>query len=395
MTEIPLDRIEAQLAKGFRWLRFTPEIEAAYLREYAEHRIRRAPIWAVVGTLIYDAVFFGDATMVPDQLEQLMLVRFGIFTPFAIIATLCVMKWRSARNYDLLSLAVVLLGGSLPMLVAMDSSSEYLFNYQTGNAATFLFLAIGLRPRFPAMVTGLGLLFAIHLTLCAQITTFDSVSYQGMVTFYLTISIFLGLGAYFQEHADRMTFLNRIRAASLHRQLEVQSERDELTGLLNRRPLSRIERDLWHAPSSRSVQVIMLDIDRFKLFNDVHGHLDGDDCIRAVAGAILATVGPFRSVFRLGGEEFLVLMADAGPNEAHALAEAIRAKIESLAIVHRGLVPTGIVTASLGIAGGNTRDETLQELLRQADNALYEAKRLGRNRVNADGAKLQRKGGTA
>lgn len=390
MTEMALERVETQIAKGCRWLRFMPEIEAGYLREYAEHRIRRAPIWALVGTLIYDAVFFGDATMVPDQLHQLILMRFGVFTPFAIIATAFVMKWRSARNYDLLSLAVVLLGGSLPMLVVMDSSSDYLFAYQTGNVATFLFLAIGLRPRFPAMVTGLGLLFAIHLSICAQIPSFDSVTYQGMVTFYLTILIFLGLGAYFQEHADRKNFLNQLRATLLHSQLELQSERDELTGLFNRRPLSRIERDLWETASSRSVQVIMLDIDRFKLFNDVHGHLDGDDCIRAVAAAIVSRVGPHNSVFRFGGEEFLILLPDAGSDEAHILAEQIRQAIEGLAIEHRGLAPTGIVTASLGMAGGDTHAETLQELLRRADNALYEAKKLGRNRVSSAGFALQR-----
>lgn len=390
LTKMTLDRVERQIAKGFRWLRFTPELETIYLAEYAKHRISRAPIWALVGTLIYDAVFFGDATMVPDQLDRLILMRFAIFTPFAIIATALVMKWRSARNYDLLSLAVVLIGGSLPMLIAKDSTSEHLFNYQTGNVATFLFLVIGLRPRFPTVVLGLALLFAIHLTLCAQIPSFDDVTYQGLVTFYLTISIFLALGAYFQEHADRMNFLNRIRATSLHQELELQSERDELTGLLNRRPLARIERELWQTSSNRAVQVIMLDIDRFKLFNDVHGHLDGDDCIRSVADAIVATVGPLRSVFRFGGEEFLILLPDASQDDAHSLAEEIRRTIEALGIEHRGLVPTGFVTASLGIAGGETHHETLQDLLRRADNALYEAKKQGRNRISAGGFQLQR-----
>lgn len=377
-----LGAIERQFQRGLRWLRFSPEIEANYCREFAEHRIRRAPLWAVVGTVIYDLVFFGDATMVPDQLDALIFVRFAIFTPFAVLATAVVLKWRSARNYDILSLAVVLLGGSLPMLVAMHSTSEHLFIYQTGNVATFLFLVVGLRPRFPAVLVGLVSLCAIHLTLCAQISSFDGISYQGLVTFYITISVFLALGAYFQEHADRMNYLNRIRATSLHQQLEIQSERDELTGLLNRRSLARVERELWTFDGNRSVFVVMLDIDRFKLFNDVHGHLDGDDCIRAVARAIVANSDARSTVFRFGGEEILILTPDLSCNEAAAMAERIRSSIETLAIPHRGLTPVGVVTASLGIAGGQTQDVNLQDLLRRADQALYDAKKLGRNRVS-------------
>ncbi|MBC2773749.1 GGDEF domain-containing protein [Rhizobium sp. AQ_MP] len=390
MDKLGLDSIERQIQRGFRWLRFMPEIEAGYRQEFAEHRIRRAPLWAVVGTVIYDLVFFGDATMVPDQLHALIFARFAIFTPFAILATALVLKWRSARNYDLLSLAVVLLGGSLPMLVAMHSTSEHLFIYQTGNVATFLFLVVGLRPRFPAVLSGLVSLCAIHLTLCAQIPSFGEISYQGLVTFYITISIFLALGAYFQEHADRMNYLNRIRATSLHRQLEVQSERDELTGLLNRRSLARVERELWQFDQSRSVSVIMLDIDRFKLFNDVHGHLDGDDCIRAVARTIVTTADDRSTVFRFGGEEILIVTPDIGCDEAAVMAERIRRAIETLAIPHRGLTPSGVVTASLGVACGQTHDVSLQDLLRRADQALYDAKKLGRNRVSTGNVCLQR-----
>ncbi|PYB71192.1 GGDEF domain-containing protein [Rhizobium wuzhouense] len=390
MEETQLQTVERQLSKGVNRLRFDRAIEELYLRDYTEHRVRRAPIWALVGTFIYDLVFFGDATMVPDQLDALMLVRFGIFTPFAVVVTFLAMTRRNARDYDLLSLAIVLVGGALPMLVAMHSTSEDLFTYQTGNVATFLFLVVGLRPRFPSLIAGLILLSAIHLTICWHIPSFDSVTFQGLVTFYVTISIFLGLGAYFQEHSERMNFLNCLHATSLHQQLQWQSDRDELTGLLNRRSLVRIERQLWQSVESCAVFAMMLDIDRFKLFNDVHGHLDGDDCLRAVARAINNSVGTSASVFRFGGEEILILMPDARPDEAHAAAERIRLAIEDLAIRHEGLSPPGVVTASIGTAGGETKDLTLQDLLRRADKALYEAKKQGRNRVVPALAPLER-----
>lgn len=381
MQPVTLDQVDRQIATGTRWLRFQPAVEAAYSREFAAQRVRLAPVWAIVGTLIYDMVFFGDATMVGDRMHELMIARFGIFTPFAIIATLAIRRWPSARNYDILSLSVVLLGGTLPMAAAMSSNSPHLFIYQNGNVATFLFLVIGLRPRFHATLLGLVLLCWVHLTISSFIPSFDATTYQGLVTFYITISIFLALGAYFQEHADRMNFLNRLRASLLHDQLQQQSERDELTGLLNRRSLVRHSQVLRQPAGGRAcVHAVMLDIDHFKLFNDVHGHIEGDACIRVVSGCIAQVVGHDGIAFRFGGEEMLVLLPKADMDQALTIAETIRSAIESKAIPHRGLGCSGVVTASLGVAGGASEFD-LEDLLKQADGALYQAKRLGRNRV--------------
>ncbi|MDH4439965.1 MAG: GGDEF domain-containing protein [Rhizobium sp.] len=391
MAEVNLNQVEHQIARGFRWMRFQRDIESAYLEEYTRVRVRRAPIWAIIGTIIYNLVFFGDATMVPERLDRLMVVRFGVFTPFALLATLAVWKWPSARNYDLLSLSVVLLGGSLPMLAVMDSASPYLFNYQSGNIATFLFLAIGLRPRFWVMVTGLASLLAVHLGICSSIDSFDPVAFEGMVTGYVTISIFLAIGAYFQEQADRMNFLNRIRASLLQDRLQQQSERDELSGLRNRHSLRQVEKNLWEAGAADPViQVLILDIDHFKLFNDVHGHLAGDDCIRRISTAISDTLGDRGIAFRYGGEEFLIILPGSDSEQALETAQSIRTVIERTAMPHRGLRPAGVVTASLGMAGGNRYEVSLQQLISRADLALYEAKRQGRNRVSVGSAPLKR-----
>jgi len=381
VSAVTLEEVDRQILNGFRFLRFKPAIEKLFLQDYAANRVRLAPIWAVVGTLIYDLVYFGDRTMMADVFSQLVLVRFGIFTPFALFSVIALRRWPSALNYDLLAICVAVLGVSLPMSIAMHSGSPYLFVYQNGNVAAFLFFVIALAPRFPTILLGLALMCAVQFTTTKLSGAFDDVVYTGIITFYVTLTIFLVLSAYFTEHKDRLNFLNQLRGSLLHVQLEQKSERDELTGLFNRHSLDRVRASIWRKNGEiASIAVIMLDIDRFKLFNDVHGHVEGDACIRAVCQCISQEIGGNGTAFRFGGEEILVLLPDTNCEVASAIAERTRRSIEALGIQHRGL-GEGHVTASLGVTCGRTSQETLEDLLKTADAALYEAKRAGRNTV--------------
>ena len=240
MSAVTLEEVDQQIRKGFRLLRFKPKIESLFLQDYTANRVRLAPIWAVVGTLIYDLVYFGDRTMMANVFSQLVMVRFGIFTPFALFSVLALRRWPSALNYDLLAISVAVLGVSLPMSIAMHSGSPYLFVYQNGNVAAFLFFVIALRPRFVTILIGLALMCAVQFTTTKLSGAFDDVVYTGIITFYVTLTIFLILSAYFTEHKDRLNFLNQLRGSLLHVQLEQKSERDELTGLFNRHSLERV-----------------------------------------------------------------------------------------------------------------------------------------------------------
>ncbi|SDA58141.1 GGDEF domain-containing protein [Sinorhizobium sp. NFACC03] len=381
MGVVTLDQVENQIARGFRYLQFSPEIEALFRKEYAAERVRLAVIWGVIGVFIYDLVYFGDRTMLPDVFNELLVARFLVFTPFVIGCILAVRRWPNALLYDVLAVAIAVLGVTLPMAAATQSASSYLFVYQNGNSAAFLFFVIALRPRFFAVVIGLALMCASHFTTTRLTGAFDDVTYSGIITFYLTLSIFLAVSAYFLEQKDRQNFLNQLRGSLLYRQLERNAERDELTGLLNRRSLARVGEMLWNdAPRLAPVSAILLDIDHFKRFNDVHGHIEGDACIRAVARCMRDTVDDASFVFRFGGEEMLVLAADREPLQALAMAERIRTAIERLDIAHRGL-GNGCVTASLGVAAALATETTLEKLLQKADAALYEAKHMGRNTV--------------
>ncbi|WP_246200338.1 GGDEF domain-containing protein [Shinella kummerowiae] len=380
MGVVTLDQVERQIARGFRLLRFAPDIEAAFRKDYAAERVRLAAIWGVIGTLIYDLVYFGDRTMMVDVFTELVIVRFLVFTPFVIGCILAVRRWPDALLYDVLSIAIAVLGVTLPMAVATQSASPYLFVYQNGNSAAFLFFVIALRPRFPAVLVGLVLMCTSHFITTQLTGAFDAVTYSGIITFYVTLSIFLAVSAYFLERMDRQNFLNQLRGSLLYAQLEYNSERDELTGLLNRRSLARICARLWSGTPQSAVAAILLDIDHFKRFNDVHGHIEGDACLRAISQCIRDTADEASFVFRFGGEEMLVLSPIREPLTALAAAERIRVAIESLAMRHRGL-EEGCVTVSLGVAFAAPSQVTLEGLLRDADSALYEAKRKGRNMV--------------
>lgn len=232
MRLVTLEQVESQLARGFCLLRFAPEIETLFLRQYAAERARLVATWCLIGVLIYDLVYFADRDMVPDVRTGLIVVRFLIFTPFVIACIFVVRRWPNARLYDSLTVVAAVLSVTLPMVVAVKSTSHYLFVYQTYNSAAFLFFVVSLRPRFPAVLAGLTLASASHFTTTYLTGAFDHVAYFGIVSVYSMLSIFLAVSAYFLEKSDRQNFLNQLRAGLLYRQLEGRAERDELTGLL-------------------------------------------------------------------------------------------------------------------------------------------------------------------
>ncbi|MBV8472356.1 MAG: GGDEF domain-containing protein [Hyphomicrobiales bacterium] len=138
--------------------------------------------------------------------------------------------------------------------------------------------------------------------------------------------------------------------------------------------------------TSRPLAALVLDIDNFKLYNDVHGHPEGDACLRKVAQAIAGVVREDDWVAcRIGGEEFAVVLSGAGVDAAVAVANRIRSAVEALQISHRGLADGATVTVSVGVASLNPMSpESPDSLIARADAALYTAKRSGRDKIEID-----------
>ncbi|MBB4952862.1 diguanylate cyclase (GGDEF)-like protein [Agrobacterium vitis] len=362
-------------------MRFLPTIERAFLIDYAANRFRLVVGWALVGTVVYNLMLFDDAALVGDVFQHLLIARLFVFTPLVMIALIAIHHQQTALSYDLLAIGVGVTSTLLPMTIVIFSHSPGLFAYQNGNIAVFMFFIIVLRPRFFIAVIGLVMMAAIHLITMKLTGAFDFGTYISIVSLVISTSIFLGAGAYYLEHTDRMNFLHRLKSTLLHQQLMMKSEQDGLTGLLNRHSLSRISGDVWSSNPPTKVCAILLDLDHFKTFNDIHGHIQGDECLRAVSMAISSLKDQNGHVFRFGGEEILVLLIEADEWAGLETAETIRTSIEALCIPHSGIGPGKIVTASLGVAAGTTDTCTLEDLLKRADAALYNAKWSGRNCV--------------
>ena len=169
---------------------------------------------------------------------------------------------------------------------------------------------------------------------------------------------------------------------SFHRQMYDSALRDGLTKAFNKRYFNdRLESELRFAHRhNTSLSLLLLDLDRFKLVNDRHGHLGGDHTLMTFAAAMQKSVRDEDVFARYGGEEFAVISRAIAGREAQAFAERLRIVAETLKIQHDGqYIP---VTVSIGIASvPDVRVRTGDELLETADQALYWAKQNGRNRV--------------
>jgi two-component system cell cycle response regulator len=172
-----------------------------------------------------------------------------------------------------------------------------------------------------------------------------------------------------------------LRNAWLLQDVEELAVTDGLTRLANRRHLENaLERELL-AANGQPVAFVLCDLDRFKTLNDIHGHLVGDEMLRRVGGVLARTAGPDDTVARYGGEEFAVVLPGRDVTSAAVVAERIRDAIERMnGPVH--------LTASFGVAAFPQDGNGAAGLVRAADEAMYESKRAGRNRVTVSAPRV-------
>ena len=158
---------------------------------------------------------------------------------------------------------------------------------------------------------------------------------------------------------------------------------DGLTGVFNRRYFNRLgEQEVRrHSRQGFSLGLALIDIDDFKAFNDLYGHLAGDDCLRAVADALTQSIRrPGEFAARYGGEEFAIILPYTAPEQLDRVGKWLCASVRSLGLNHAGSSTSDIVTVSVGLAAGVPGANTsLSEFIRTADASLYEAKSAGRS----------------
>ena len=229
-----------------------------------------------------------------------------------------------------------------------------------------LLINVFLLPARPAAVANAGLIAAMGLALSGQVDALSLVR-------YLVSMASVGVSAHL--------FATRVERQRL--QLEALATQDALSGAGNRRALDALLASVQQLQGryGSPVSLVMFDIDHFKRVNDTHGHGVGDACIAALARAAQQRLRSTDRLFRYGGEEFVVVAPHTGCDSAARLAEGLRA-CASTAVIPGA--PDLAVTISLGVAELGPR-EPWEHWLQRADQALYAAKREGRNRVEIAG----------
>ncbi|MCO6385820.1 PleD family two-component system response regulator [Aliihoeflea sp. 40Bstr573] len=244
------------------------------------------------------------------------------------------------------------------------------------------------------------------LRLCSQLRTLDRTRFLPIILVAgqdenerLVRALELGINDYVTRPVDRQELIARLRTqvkrkryndqlrSSVTQTIEM-AVTDGLTGLHNRRYLDSHLASLAAKARSRGkpLSVLITDIDRFKSINDTHGHDVGDDILREFAMRLRHSVRGFDLACRYGGEEFVIVMPDTEPVLAEKVAERIREQIARNPFTVEEGGKTLEVTISVGVASLKGEPDTVTDMMKRADVALYQAKNAGRNRVVASAA---------
>lgn len=384
------------LNSRFKRLRFPPDQEAAYREHNAEQRRTQVLAMAVLGLLIHAIYLWCNRAMFSDVPNGALLTMAGISASMLLIAgstyfIAMPVLWREgifSGGVAVMSITTVWLLSQSDQLTAMAFSvCLALIPMFSGVAARqpFWFTCV------PAVITCVAAALMLHPHDAQQkLVVVDS------VMMIATNTVFTLMLSYALERGVRKEWLlskiERLQGETLQaatRSLRELSMLDPLTGVCNRRQFEEDLLRIWHesARDRQSLAMLIIDVDYFKLYNDGYGHPVGDRCLKQVAAVINQTAQASRGLAaRLGGEEFGILMPRANLSQALQMGEKVCAAVRQAGIEHRhSLVPGhAVVTVSIGVASMQVEAAmSRRALFAQADDALYQAKKDGRNRVAA------------
>ena len=381
-NDVEATLIDQETQRAIERLRFAAPLERQFrswhlARNLPRTRTATAVYLGLIVVMTAINMLGAMAPLAESVLQPIYVLRIGVACPaLALILAATFLQPLQRWFQPIATVAIIVTGISVMWISAIAAASGNPL-FQMGDVLVVVYATLFL-----------GLLFRGVVTVAV-----------GLVIAFLGVGTLLGVPRSDLEFAAAvivatglMAVLSALRVERLLRAnfIETQllnniAERDGLSGLYNRRMFDTLASRLWQQAQrdQESLQVILVDIDHFKLFNDQYGHQAGDHCIRQVATIIArAAKRPFDFCARYGGEEFaLVLYAPSGSDPA-ALAEQIRRETLALGIPHSHSAAGDVVTVSVGsaIAAPGTK-RSLAGLIQAADEALYRAKQSGRNRV--------------
>lgn len=389
-TGIPSE-LEGHYYQNRLRVRFVGDIEQRY-RRYCARRDRRY-IGNLLNILIILYISYGlfDWYLLRELATPLWAVRYGLGLPGLMLAWLVTRLPRAERYLD--RMVVVTLGWLtvttllMTRLVPPDEMDLYMSStlaiVMTGMTITRLSF-------WNAVVTAVIFLVAVGLLLPGVHINSHFVVYYMVLC--AGIAMFCLIAQFIADQSRRREFLQKIiihrknqQLRKLNLYLRDLAELDALTGIANRRYFDGVLDEELRRARRREypVALLMCDIDFFKSYNDLLGHVQGDACIRQVAQLIKEQARrPGDLAARYGGEEFAVILPALDASEAQKIAQMICLKVAGQRIPHPGSRIADHVTISIGVSALIPVDDISQkQLINQADEALYRAKNQGRNQV--------------
>lgn len=396
--------IPSTMSRGLPRLRFdSHEEERQFEKASQETRLRHFMISGWISLLTYNGFLVVDWLVSPDVFALGVLVRLMVFTSFGMATMLVARAYRHvilAMPSSFTEGMVILTGimAALSVAVVLTSPamghSEWTVYYHGGFVPVIIYGTVVQRLRFRMAAAFCGAVLLIHWFCMAAVYRDAAAPVLPMLLLISSVAFYTLIINYRLEYEERQQFLRQQRGKVLRDQLdrsrielENASRCDPLTGVANRRAFDQIMLEAWtQAMVERTpLSLLLVDVDHFKAYNDFYGHPAGDECLRAVAQTLHGVVSACGGlVARWGGEEFAIVLPGHALAQALEVAGRARQAIQSANLRHERSGTAATVTASLGVAATvPSPDADWAELLAQADAALYEAKRGGRNRVSA------------
>ena len=373
------NRAEIEQALADPYARIPSQFKSYFLKHQYSHQLpylRQINYIAQITFLLY---FFADMLIIPDMLFWSGLSRVAMVLASLIV---CFYFFRSKKDIRLLDMILPIAttcSTAIWIGLLLASNSPFVSSYIYAAAIFILIANVSIQTQFkPAlycsgMITALVYFAVVKLLAWQQALIFVVVSIPiWMISLHMSWNNTLNA---------RRHFLRTLLDDWNMHTLKNLAHTDELTQLYNRRQFVQVAEHRIHEwPTPASTCLLMFDVDHFKKINDNYGHDVGDQVLQCIAETTRKEMRQKDVLARFGGEEFIVLLSETQIQDAMLIAERIRLTLQNQCLLNIANHPIKF-TVSIGVSQLKSHKQNLNELIKQADIALYRAKENGRNRV--------------
>jgi diguanylate cyclase (GGDEF)-like protein len=388
------DQIDQALARPYSKLAFDAELEARFQADAMPDRIQlmgRAAQWTppAIGVLL-----FADQFMIPDVWTMAVVARLLAMAPYSMVVHFFRHQTGSPRMLEVMGLIGLMISAAVHLALVSQSQSELAVLHVAATSMLVMFGAAVLRLRFFHALLGMSLIFVAAMLTYVYMPNPHKELVVGVPVMWLLLSatVFSLYALFHLEKEERRNFLLSLKQTLIRddlrqtiEQVESMARVDPLTQLSNRRHFDHQIERLWSRLQidSEPVSMMLIKIDRFDAFTQLHGAREADACLHELAQAVQGCLRrPNDLVARAGHDEFVVVLSHTGSEPAHIVAQRVLVAARLLGLSSQGGGGFG-VTVSIGVASlrGVSEFDSVQALETMARHALASAQKQGGDRM--------------